>query len=383
MKKPLIVLTALLFLAGAGCNGGNNQITQVPVQQQTNSNVTAQPTADNTQQNTVAEKQNQIQSQTSVSDRYIVTEKNVYTAGHPKAVSFSLYGTDGTLNKTLTSPSDLIQGIAGNLQTHGSNIFYLSGSAKDTSIKEMSTVDGSITPLDFTRSSNTNVGNELSGIRTWTVSDDSQHIAWIDTTGKISKANIDGSGLQTVETKENNPNLAVLQFSPDASDLYFWTQGNGDLVKWHLADNTQTTIVVKLSLNPDFTLSPSGRYLVSFSSKGDAVIKNLATNTQVTVPLEKNYDLFESVTFSPDEQQIVLDEIAIGGGSSPAKTMTVNVDSGKTSVVGNDISAADFILNFLVVLRKETNGSTFVAGPNGQNLKKISDDWYVGFVTSK
>ncbi len=386
MKKILISLTALLFLAGAGCSSVSNQPAPTAFPQQTNTKGSDQRPNDNVQQNTSTEQANQTQPSAGALNSYLVMEKYIYVSGHPQDESFSFYTTDGQLIKTLSAPSDMIKGIVGNRLAAGDSIFYLGGTTLDTSIKKMSTTDGSITALDFTRSQNTNVGNVLSAIPTWAVSNDGQHVAWVDTTGKIRVADSDGSHLLTLMTKETNPDFIWLQFSPDANSLYYWDGESENLMKWNLVNNTQTMVMAKVSLNRDFTLSPSGKYLVYYSDKGDAIIKNLLTGSQVTIPLDKNYDLFEGVSFSPDERKIVLGETVMGmdGSGQPNVMMVADVDSGKTSAIGKNLSPLDFISNSLILVQDGVTGANASIQTNGQNLKKISNDqYYVGSVADE
>lgn len=370
MKKIIAFTAGLLILTGAGCSSGNGT---APVSNQPGAwnaaNDTGQPAAPE--------------------NRYFVLEKNKYVGGHLLESAALLYDHEGFLQKTLPLPADMVKGIAGNIQTFGDVIYYLSGTVNETSIGRMSAADGKTTHFDFTRSVNTNVGNVLSGIISWTISDKSRRVAWLDTTGRISVASIDGSDRRVFQTN-NRLVIGWLQFSPDGGDLYWWVPGGSspDIMKWHLADNSQTAIAGPYN-NLNFALSPSANYLAAHveggpPDGGDLIIKNLDANTSVTVPLEKKYDLYNDLVFSPDGHTLIAAE-QVMGGAGQFKAVKINSDTGARSDMSTNASVVDYVSDNTIVLYGR-RGSISTAAPDGTNLQKISTEpniWYVGFVTAR
>jgi hypothetical protein len=313
---------------------------------------------------------NTMQPTTSMvsNQKYVVIANYTYVASGPKDVSFSLYNINGQLVKTIPAPSDLLN-AAGNIKLLGGQIYYMSGNDQlaagtfpSTSIGAINVQTGQSKILQFTETNNTNPRNGLYAILDWDVSPDNSKVAWVNNSGKITVANIDGTNLQTYN------NITAQQIKLTDSYLYFvdpfippgydnpYQSITRYLGQINLSDNSTTTIINDLWNETD-GISDSGTYIVYPDAASDEIIKNIQTNIEYTLP---NSGQPDAVIFSPDETEAVLSY----GSPDGSWTNIVNLSNGQVS--SSSIGIWGFISDSRIV--SDSGNQIVIEDLNGGNL---------------
>lgn len=376
--KKLLFAVPVIFLLAAGCN--SNQPTTQQTQPVSQTQVTPTTQQQVAQNPTPTQQTTPVQSQPSIvsGQKYIVTAK---IQPSPKEVSFSILNTDGKAVKTILVPSDLITGSANNVKVLGGQIYYMSGSYKNTSIGAIDVQTGQSKILNFTKTNNTNLGNGLYAIVDWDVSADNSKVAWMNTDGKIMVANIDGSNLQTYDSgivgKPTGNRVKLI-----GNYLYFDTfsgAGSKDYLQQVNLNNGSVKTVVNDLWPGTYAISDSGNYVAYISNTGGSshfVVKNIQTNTAYTVP---NIGEFENVAFTPDESKIIF--LPFDGPGSNSPLTTVDLSNGQTTMGANNVQILGFVSNSRMVI--SSGSGLMVTDLAGGNATKISSDFFKGILTSK
>jgi len=237
----------------------------------------------------------------ATNESYILAEKSeLIPGGGRQHKYFSLYDQKEKLINTVYLPDDAMPNKAGSTATFGSKIYYLSGSDETTSIAELDPMTGKSHIFNFTKTKSTNVGNVLSAIVGWTVSDDNKMLAWVDTECGVHIANSDGTSLKSYNSDNGKCINAKIKFSKKGDNLYIWNSVNNFLREMRI-DNGKTANIVK-SENGLFLISPSERYIAYSNFDTPLAIRDFVNNKNIAIVLPKKYDLYYLDKFSPDEK---------------------------------------------------------------------------------
>ncbi len=246
----------------------------------------------------------EVKDSTSVrTEKYIVAEKSgLIPGGGRKHEYFAVYDLQGKLINKVVLPDDAMPDHVNSNNTFGSKIYYLSGSEKTTSIAELDPVTGKSHIFDFTKTESTNVGNVLAAIVGWTVSDDNQKLAWIDTECMVHIANSDGTNLKSYQSDDGKCINSKVEFAKDKNLLYVW-DGEGLFLKELIIDSGVFRNIVK-SENGEFLISPSNRYIIYSNFETPLAIRDLTVNKDVPIVTPEKYTFYEGKHFSEDEKTV-------------------------------------------------------------------------------
>jgi len=270
--------------------------------------------------------------------------------------------------KTIPAPGDLI--YARTITVLGGKICYRSyrsESDQDASVAVIDPQTGQSKILKFTQTNNASENYQ------WTVSDDNSKIAWMNTEDKITVANIDGSDLQTYNTGISEiaggsyinmrliGNYVYFDGEPDSNGIV-------DLKRINLSDGSVDTVVNDMWPG-GHAISNSGKYVVytSYTSmvarSPVAIIKNLQTNTEYTIPSGAG---FAAADFRPDESGVVL--LFEGPDHSPA--MAIDLSNGQAT---GTLEIVGFVSNSRVVVDSESGSGLMIMDLDGKNATKLGD----------
>jgi len=323
--------------------------------------------------------------------RTVVTSNIIYSDSFvgPQEVSFSIFNSDGTLLKTMAVPSDLMTGMGNNIKVFGQKIYYMSGSQLLTSVGEIDVATGQSKVLGFTQTTHTSPGNGLFAIVDWSVSSDNTQIAWMDTTGIIKVANVDGSNLRSYNTGLQSPTLSnQLEFVGD--NVYFELPSNtsfsDEIRQINLANGSITTVAVE-DPNSPYEVSLSNKYIVYVQSLDLALplaVKNLATKQVCYLPLPLgDMDFVSNLSFSPDESKVMV-ALAQAMGGSDEVTLTAYTNNCQQISILQGYGGLDFLTNskLLTTKQEDHTGDLYLIDVNGGAPTKFSSGFYKGILVN-
>ena len=235
--------------------------------------------------------------------KYVVAEKSEYIpSGGREHKFFAIYDLEGKLINKVSLPNDAMPNHITSSSTFGDKIYYLSGSSKTTSIGELDPVTGESHIFEFTKSESTNVGNVLSAIVGWTVSDDNKMLAWLDTECIVHIANINGTDFKRYSTADEKCISASISFSKNMKSLYVWDGRSLFLRELNIASGAFSNIVK--NENQSFLISPSNRYIIYSNLDTPLAIRDLVANKNIDVVTPEKYDFYDGQNYSADEKTV-------------------------------------------------------------------------------
>lgn len=308
--------------------------------------------------------------------KYLITAniKIGTVGGDNKEQSFSILDSNGVLIKRLNVPSDLITGTANNVKPLGGNIYYMSGDKTVTSIGVINSQTGESKVLDFTKTNNTNLGNTLYAIIDWTVSGDNSKIAWMNTSGQINVANIDGSGMHTYSSGISDPINNKIGFI--GNSLYFDTD---EAIKRIDLNTGYINTVLDNVLSNAFAISDSGKYIALDDLKrGSFIIKDTESNSEDAI---SNLKSVIRIAFSPDESKITLSQWS--GPGSITQLITFDTKSGKKLYdTINNLSIIDYISDTRILVQLEKGGLEIINLDGSKATKLNNAEYFEGILIS-
>jgi len=287
----------------------------------------------------------------------VVASNITYINNSPRETSFSVFSPSGILLKTIPTPSDLIKGTSNNIKVSGLKIYYMSGSQSLTSIGEIDVATGQSKVLGFTQTVNTNPGNTLFAIVDWAVSyiGENIEIAWMDTSGNIKVANINGTNLRTYSTGIQSP-VIINRLEFAGNHVYFNTSTSSDEIRQiNLSGGSISTVAVK-DPNSPYTVDLFNQYVAYIQPPMRLGVTDLERRQPWSLALPSDMDFVSNLVFSPDGSRVMV-TMAQAMGGQEVVALVFYASTGQQISVLRGYYGLGFLDNSRLLARKQRDNT--------------------------